>query len=106
MSKMRPYKPEDSAAVVGALHHLRAARDLLRAADCPKAASYVQRAIKSAEGAKNHMWRREVHQRDREIERLRAELDGMAGKSSLEDCIRHGQILKELARLSRGGDVH
>lgn len=37
-----------------AIHHLKAARDLLRGAGANKAADYVARALKSAEGAARH----------------------------------------------------
>ena len=41
-----------------ALQHARRARDQLRAASADKAASYMARALKSAEGAERHALRR------------------------------------------------
>lgn len=40
--------------VGAAIHHLREARDNLRLAGADKAADYVARALKSAEGAYRH----------------------------------------------------
>lgn len=44
-------RPEE---IENAIHYLRKARHLLRLCGSKNAADYVQRAIKSAEGAKNH----------------------------------------------------
>lgn len=46
---------EEQRAIADALEHLRIARTLLRTrAKAPRAADYVARAIKSAEGAARH----------------------------------------------------
>jgi len=56
--KLRPYYIGDLKAINAAIDLLRKARYLLRASDSPKAASAVQRALKSAEGAARHGQRR------------------------------------------------
>ena len=45
------------AEIEVALHDLKNARAALRRAGCKKAADYVARAMKSAEGAERNAWR-------------------------------------------------
>jgi hypothetical protein len=45
---------ENAALVSNAIHHLKTARDLLRAARADKSAAKVRDALKSAEGAQRH----------------------------------------------------
>lgn len=46
--------PERVAQIDLAIGYLRVARKLLRGARAPRAADYVARALKSAEGARRH----------------------------------------------------
>ena len=52
--KLRAYDPDACIRVLSAIHDLRSARAELRRAGANKAASYAQRALKSAEGAMRH----------------------------------------------------
>lgn len=54
---VRKVTPEQLATLQRALIDLQAARNGLREAGAKKAAAYVQRALKSAEGAWNHAQR-------------------------------------------------
>ncbi|WP_234782579.1 hypothetical protein [Sphingopyxis macrogoltabida] len=47
--------PADLKRTNQAIDHLRAARDLLRQAGCPRAAAATMRALASAEGARRHV---------------------------------------------------
>lgn len=55
---LTPATARDVSNVLDALEHLRAARRLLSAADCPAALPKVASAIKSTEGALRHVQRR------------------------------------------------
>lgn len=55
--KLRTTTEEDRGHIERAIAHLRAARADLRDAGCKAAANYVQRALKSAEGAERHALR-------------------------------------------------
>lgn len=59
--KMRASKPLDDVRIDEAIKMLRAARDLLREVDAPKAVVKVRLALKSAEGARRHVYRRQIH---------------------------------------------
>lgn len=55
---MRPIKsaaPADREAVVSAIDHLRAARNLLAMSGAQRAAAAVRKALRSAEGAGRHV---------------------------------------------------
>lgn len=52
--KLRSFDPDACGRVMTAIADLRSARDWLRRAGANKAASYAQRALKSAEGAMRH----------------------------------------------------
>lgn len=51
---IRPITWEQRQALARAWEHLRAARDELRVADCPRTLDKVRRALKSADGAHRH----------------------------------------------------
>lgn len=60
----RALKPADNsqaASLDAAVNMLRAARDELARADCPRSLARVRAALKSAEGARRHMQRRSMH---------------------------------------------
>jgi hypothetical protein len=59
--KMRKSKPLDDVRIDEAIHLLRKVRELLRAVDAPKTIVKVRLAIKSAEGARRHVYRRQIH---------------------------------------------
>lgn len=62
MSKLKPISVRQHAALLDAIDDLRAARGRLRFAGATRAAAYVGRALKSAEGAARHAERRpKVH---------------------------------------------
>lgn len=56
--KLTPATPATLAECHRAIRALRSARNHLRRAGAPEAAEYVSRALKSAEGALRHAWRR------------------------------------------------
>jgi hypothetical protein len=55
MSAIRPATCKQQDALHLALFHLRAARDELVVADCPRSVEKLRALIKSAEGAERHM---------------------------------------------------
>ncbi len=55
MRRIRPAMPADLKRTNQAIDHLRAARDVLRQAGCPRAAAATMRALASAEGARRHV---------------------------------------------------
>lgn len=60
MSRLRPIAIDTRTNVEAALKHLRIARDLLYKADCPRALEKTRAAIKSADGADRHAYRRDT----------------------------------------------
>lgn len=56
--KLRPIHPGALRQIASAIDHLAAARDLLAAAQCPRATRRVRQALKSADGARRHSHRR------------------------------------------------
>jgi len=57
MPTIRPVKADDLTEIRAAIAKLREARDLLAHAGAKRAAEYVRRALKSAEGAERHALR-------------------------------------------------
>lgn len=51
---IREANAETSGRVERAITHLKAARDELKLANCPKAVERTRKALSSAEGAKRH----------------------------------------------------
>ncbi len=58
MAKLRPATNEQRIRAKAAEFRLRAALEDAEAADCPKLAHRIRRAIKSADGARRHIERR------------------------------------------------
>lgn len=58
MTKLKPATPDNAIQLDNALAALRKSLVWCKGADCPQTANAIRRAIKSAEGAKRHMYRR------------------------------------------------
>jgi hypothetical protein len=56
--KIKPATATHVEKVREAIHYLRMARDLLKAADCPRTVARVRLALTSAGGAERHVKRR------------------------------------------------
>ncbi len=56
--KLRPAQPDDRNRLDAAIQYLKEARDLSSDAGCPKVATKIKSALKSADGARRHMERR------------------------------------------------
>lgn len=59
MRRLRPARPGTANAVAQAIRHLKAARDALEYAGCPRTLARVRRALTSAYGAQRHAYHRE-----------------------------------------------
>jgi hypothetical protein len=55
MRRVSPAIPVDRERTKQAIDHLRAARDLLQQAGCPRATAATMRALASAGGARRHV---------------------------------------------------
>ncbi|WP_428031527.1 hypothetical protein [Ancylobacter sp.] len=58
VTRLRPATSEQRSRAAAAAFRLRAALEDAEAADCPKLAQSIRRAIKSADGARRHIERR------------------------------------------------
>lgn len=58
MNQLRPATHDNAIQLENAIAKLRAALNLAKGADCPRTSMAIRKALKSAEGARRHMYRR------------------------------------------------
>lgn len=61
MTKIQPATPHERDSLDNAIRYLKSARDQATDAGCPKVATKIKSALKSADGARRHMERRLMH---------------------------------------------